>query len=115
MIQERRAWQRIKSQLFIQYSYDENGQKWDITTIKDMSPIGVCIQTGQVFDQGRPILLKMKIPSRPFEMLQVKGKVVDSKPEEASYTTRISFLEMSADNKKTLEEYVMWILKNEKK
>ena len=91
-----------------------NGEnRWDITTVKDISESGVSIQTGRFFETGSKISLRFKIPSRPFEMTEVTGKVVGcvNASQSTTYHTRIEFSNLSEDIKIIFHEYVNWVVK----
>jgi hypothetical protein len=119
MSEERRRAIRVKSSIFIQYCLDLNSssKKWDITSVKNLSETGVCIVTGKRFEANSDIEIRFKLPSRPFEPVNVMGRVVESKESGFgnSYLTRVEFKDIKEDIKKLFRDFVDWIIKNEKK
>jgi hypothetical protein len=118
MEDEKRKAVRIKSTLFVQYCFDFNNQiqKWDITKVKDISETGICILTGQSFKTDSDIALRLKVPSQPFEPIQLQGRVVGSKGSTFGtiFVTRIEFKNVPEDIQLILHQYIRWIIKNEK-
>jgi len=117
MGEERRKSVRVKSTLFLQYALDVEGNKrWDITTVKDISETGLCILTGKKFEPEEAITLRLKIPSRPFETIEVSGRVVGSSDAGTgvTYVTRIEFKDLNDETKSLFHEYVDWVVKNSK-
>ncbi|MCX7927920.1 MAG: PilZ domain-containing protein [Candidatus Omnitrophica bacterium] len=115
-MEEKRKAFRIKSSLFIQYSFFEEGNlpKWDISTVRDISETGVSLLTGKRFNPSDTIVLRIKIPSRPFDLTEVKGKVVASENTDSNNTflTRIQFVETNKETQNILKEYINWVIKN---
>jgi c-di-GMP-binding flagellar brake protein YcgR len=115
MMEERRRSIRVKTMLFIQYSLDvQESKRWDITTVKDISETGLCIFTGRKFRSEETITLRLKIPSRPFDSIEVKGRVVGSSVSETgqAFITRIEFKDLNRETKTLFHEYVEWVIKN---
>ena len=115
MGEERRRTIRVKATLFLQYSLGSEGNsRWDITTVKDISETGLCILTGKKFEPEETITLRLKIPSRPFEMIEVTGRVVESSEtgKTLAYITRIEFKDLNDEAKSLFHEYVDWAVKN---
>jgi len=118
MGEERRRAVRIKSTLFIQYCLGNTANNaWDISTVKDISESGVCILTGRRFEKDSTIALRLRLPSRPFEAIQIYGRVVDSTSAgyAGSFITRIEFKNLKEDIQILFHEYVRWIINSEKK
>jgi hypothetical protein len=90
--------------------------KWDITKIKDISDTGVCILTGTSFEPNTNIVMRLKIPSRTFEVVELNGRVIVSSESGLGLTfiTRIEFSEVADDTKKMLHEYIDWVIQQEK-
>jgi c-di-GMP-binding flagellar brake protein YcgR len=119
MGEERRRAVRIKSKLFVQYCLDINSadKKWDITTVRNISETGACILTSLQFEKNSTIALRLKIPSRPFETIEIYGRVVDSESfsHGETFVTRIEFKDLRPDILFSFREYVDWVIKNEQK
>ena len=116
MEEEKRKALRVKSSLFVQYCLDVNSEQksWDITSIKNLSETGVCLQTGRPFEIGSTITLRVKIPSRPFEKTEIDATVVgcQSTGQGTTCVVRAEFKDLSDDTKGVLREYVLWMVKN---
>jgi len=119
MSEERRRAIRINPSIFIQYCLDLNNpsKKWDITSVKNLSETGVCIITGKPFEANCDIEIRFKLPSRPFEPVDVMGRVVESNASGFgnSYITRVEFKDLKDDIKQLFHDYIDWVLQNEKK
>jgi hypothetical protein len=118
MSEEKRRAVRVKSAIFIQYCLDLNSssKKWDITSVKNLSETGVCIVTGKPFEANSDIEIRFKLPSRPFEPIDVLGRVVESKESgfANAYITRVEFKDLTDEIKNVFHDYIEWVLKNEK-
>jgi hypothetical protein len=116
MEEEKRKALRVKTSLFVQYCFDVNSEQksWDITTVKNLSETGVCLQTGKPFEIGSTITLRVKIPSRPFEKTEIEATVVGCQTTGQGTTNivRAEFKDLSEDTKGLLREYVLWMTKN---
>lgn len=114
MGKEKRRAIRIKSTLFVQYCIDN---KWDISIVRDISESGVCILTSKQFTKDSTIALRLKIPSRPFEIIEISGRVIDSTAASygESFVTRIEFRNLEEDIQILFHEYVNWVIRNEQK
>ncbi len=120
-MEEKRKSVRIKKALTVLYTLDSEAynKKWDMTTIKDISDSGMCVTTGEQFSPEKILIFRMKIPSRPFEWLEIKGKVVASdelktvsdKVVAGVHTVRIQFIDLEEEQKKLIQEYISWFLK----
>ena len=119
MPEERRRAIRVKSSIFIQYCFDlkSPAKKWDITSVKNLSETGICIITGRQFEASSDIEIRFKLPSRPFDPVDVMGRVVESKEScfGNAYITRVEFKDLNDDIKKLFHDYIDWIVKNETK
>ncbi len=102
--------------MFVQYCFDDKSEqkKWDITTVKDLSESGVCLQTGKLFDNGSDIRLRFKIPSRPLEPTEISATVVSCQPigQSNTFLIRARFINLNDDIVKVLRDYVLWMVKN---
>ncbi|MCX5708207.1 MAG: PilZ domain-containing protein [Candidatus Omnitrophica bacterium] len=116
MGEEKRKALRVKTSLFVQYCFDVNSaqKSWDITSVKNLSETGVCLQTGKPFEVGSVIALRFKIPSRPFEKIEINARVVCCQDIGQGTTSmiRAEFKDLSDDIKGVLREYVLWMVKN---
>jgi hypothetical protein len=117
MEEERRKAVRIKKSLTVYYCFDnEYGSKiWDITTVKDISETGVSIQTVKAFQPASLICLRLRIPSRPFDNIEVAGKVVDCSVmvKDTTWLTKIEFDNLDQDTRAVFREYVSWVIKSQ--
>ncbi|MDD5347910.1 MAG: PilZ domain-containing protein [Candidatus Omnitrophica bacterium] len=116
MPEEKRKAVRIKSSLFIQYGFTVGTEpaQWDISTVKDISETGVSLLTGKSFNPGDTLILRLKVPSRPFALTQVTGRVVGSSDAGTgtAFLTRIEFKDLDEDTKTLFHEYVAWVIRN---
>jgi hypothetical protein len=116
MGEEKRKALRVNTSLFVQYCFDVNSEekRWDITSAKNLSETGVCLQTGKPFEVGATIALRFKIPSRPFDKIEINARVVCSQSIGQGTTSmiRAEFMDVSEDIKGVLREYVLWMVKN---
>jgi len=117
--QERRRAVRIEKSLFVQYQDDINPDKWDMSGIKNFSEAGMSITTEKQFTSGVFLSLRLKLPSNPFDLFELKGRVVactkravnDSCGSSLSgYTTQIEFLNATDQQKESIREYVNWFI-----
>ena len=112
---EKRKAIRVKTTINVQYFLDTD--RWDITTVKDISETGLSIITGKCFDKDGPIWLRIRIPSLPFDPIEVQGRVVESKDTGVGnmYLTRVEFKELTPEIKKTFHDYIDWAARTEQK
>jgi Tfp pilus assembly protein PilZ len=100
----------------VQYCFDVNSEQksWDITSIKNLSETGVCLQTGKPFEIGSTIALRFKIPSRPFDKTEINATVIccQSTGQGTTSIIRAEFKDLGDDIKAVLKEYVLWMVKN---
>jgi c-di-GMP-binding flagellar brake protein YcgR len=108
MSEEKRKAVRLRRQLFIQYGFKINDQqKWDIGTLRDISEIGMCFITSRSFSIGWVLDLRVKFPSDPSLLLEIKGKVVASKGSLSdTYMTRVEFFGLDEKQKKAVQVYI---------
>ncbi|MFH1441135.1 MAG: PilZ domain-containing protein [Candidatus Omnitrophota bacterium] len=114
---ERRKAVRIEKSVMALYSMDAYAKNWDMTTVKDISEIGIRISTNRDFSIGETIMLRIKIPLEPFKWLEIKGKVIssslvkDTKKERVLFhITQIEFIELKDEDKKLIVKYISWYL-----
>jgi hypothetical protein len=117
MDEEKRKAFRVKTSLFVQYCFDITSpeKRWDITSAKNLSETGVCLQTGKPFELGSTIVLRFKMPSRPFDMTKINAKVIccQSTGQGTTSIIRAEFMDVSEETKSLLREYVLWMVKNQ--
>ncbi len=117
MAEEKRRSPRIKTSILVKYRCHENDSekiKWDTSSIKDISQHGVSINTMQEFQPGENLTLYLRIPTSPFELLEIIGSVVESKPVlshsgnlvEGTYLTRLNFKNLHERHKELIGQYV---------
>jgi len=118
--QEKRAVSRAPKQLVIKYSVDADPQlrKWDISTIKDIGEKGVSFTVNGNMDLGLSVYMRIKLPLRPYEWLEVSGKILRSeefrniknRAVPSASLIRVEFLDLRDEQKVLLQEYVSWFL-----
>lgn len=118
--QEKRGVERIPKQMTIQYCVDLDPmfQKWDISSIINIGEKGVRFTVNGKLNPGITIYMRIKLPLKPFEWLEISGKLVSSeelktkKDKIVSGTSviRVAFLELGENQKALLHEYVLWFL-----
>ena len=109
MEQDKRQAPRIEKMLVAQYCQDsEQPSCWDTTAIKNISTKGIFLFTNKSFAKDEIIRLLIKIPFDPFHWMEVKGKVIES----LTNTTRIMFIELTAEQEKLIHDYVEWLIKS---
>jgi hypothetical protein len=117
MDEERRKAVRVRDPLFVQYCFEDAScnRIWDITTVQDISETGLSIKTIKAFETGSSITLRLKVPFRPLEKIEVTGKVIGSLPTGQGSTamTRVEFNDLSEDTKSLFREYVAWVIKSQ--
>ncbi|MCX5697507.1 MAG: PilZ domain-containing protein [Candidatus Omnitrophica bacterium] len=122
MDEERRRSPRIKKTLAVLYSRcgetGQNNQTWNMTSVQNISGRGMRIVTNEEFPIGETLIFRLKIPSRPFEWQEIKGKIAgveqlktsNDEPVAGQYIARIEFIETRDDQKWHIEEYIRWFL-----
>ena len=119
---EKRKAERINKTLIV--SYGKQGprgivEKWDITTVRNISSTGMVFTSSHVCE-GK-IDFMIKIPSRPFEDLSIRGKVIESSAlkltnsdvASKTFLTRVEFINLENGHNKLLSDYVEWLIKND--
>ena len=79
-----------------------------MTAIKDLNETGICITTNICFAAGEAIYLRIQFPSKPFQWLEFKGRVIESKA--GGLLTRVEFTDLSEYHKASIQEYIKWFL-----
>jgi hypothetical protein len=121
MQEEKRKFERIVKPIAVRYAEDTSldAEKWDMTCTRNISAGGMCIVTSRYYSPEKILHFLLKIPLRPFEWQQVKGRVIGcinltTSMEELipnSYITRLEFLDLKEEQKNLINEYVRWFLK----
>ncbi|MDD5079202.1 MAG: PilZ domain-containing protein [Candidatus Omnitrophica bacterium] len=117
MADEKRSAVRVKKSLSIKYQYALNTENlWDISFVKDISEKGVCINTKVEFPVSGNILLSFKLPTDPFHVIEITGKVIDSRifGQTSTYVTRIQFPDLSIEQRTAIQQFVAWAISSEK-
>lgn len=116
MKEEKRTAKRINKALFARYTENSDTKKvkWDMANIKNISEAGMCMPTNECFQADKILTILIKIPLKPLEWIQLKGKVVSSErirnsSERSSveiYLVRIKFLDLNEESRELLRQYV---------
>jgi hypothetical protein len=122
MTEERRRAPRIKKTLVVFYALPNEskggGEKWNMTAVQNISELGMCLTINERLCQNDFLLLRIKLPQRPFEWQELKGRVLEIQElknilEESvagQFIARIEFLELKEEEKRLINEYVHWFL-----
>lgn len=118
--EERRRAVRIKKTLFVQYKDEAGIEKWDMASMNDFSELGMFIITETPFSIDAVLNFRFKLPSNPFETLILRGRVVACEKRAiakdrhdaalAGHSTKIEFMDIKEEQKKSIREYVSWFL-----
>lgn len=114
--EEKRKAKRITKALFARYipENERTSERWDMVSIKNISETGICLPASEPFSPGQILTILMKIPLRPMEWIEFKGKVVGSErliPDSPSstvemYLIRAEFLDLKDELKGLLKQYI---------
>jgi len=114
MSDERRRSGRVKQPLVVHYTYkrgEDNQQLWDVAIVNNISGVGISFNTGRKFEKDEPIMIRMRIPSSPSEMLVVEGKTIHSSDSNVGvHMTRVEFVNLDEERKKTINECIEWLI-----
>lgn len=113
MPEERRKAVRIKTSFIVQYGYsvDKDKKIWDMTTIMDISELGMYINTNRHFLPNEIISFRLKIPSQPLDFMEFNGRVIESKESKVGrYPTRIEFIDLKEEQNELIRAYTKWFL-----
>jgi hypothetical protein len=113
-MEDKRRTERIKKSLVVRYAYnnDRGDKVWDTSIVRDISEGGMSITTHLDFPVHKILTLLIKIPSRPFEEIELQGRVCGSREHLSGiYITHIEFVGLKDEQKKLIREYVDWVLK----
>jgi hypothetical protein len=109
--QERRRAPRIKKQLMVQYKSQGDIYKWNIGAVRDFSELGMLITTEEFFPNDTVLNFRFKLPSNPFEYLDINGRVVAcDKIGTTGHSTKIELLDMKPEHKDSFRTYINWFL-----
>lgn len=119
---ERRKSVRIKKVLSVRYSLADAEKKWDMSSVRDISETGISFLTYKEFSAGDIMNFFIKIPSRPLDWVELRGKVIGSEggkpfmgePAGYSHVTRVEFLDLKDEQRGLIREYITWFLSNER-
>jgi len=116
MEDERRKANRIKKTLTVQYACAGTVDlKWEMSQIKDISDTGLSITTAENFSVDQNLFLRLKLPTHPYEWIDVEGAVVESKTWGGGFwLTRIKFIQLKEEFKTLIKDYIAWFLLNER-
>ena len=117
---EKRQFPRIKIPLSVQYCYldaEKNEIKWDTTAVRDLSEVGICITAMKCFSQGETLNFIFALPSNPLKKIEIKGKVVHSKPlvnaygEElkGTFINHVQFYDLKEEEAAIIRSYITWV------
>lgn len=114
MESEKRKASRIEKVLVAKYSdTSQEVDRWDSTTIKNISSEGILLNTIENFTKDQVLKLRFKLPFDPYHWLDTKGQVIESfRCNSQQCNTRIRFIELSGEQKKIIDEYIEWFVKN---
>lgn len=105
MEEDRRKFVRLKKPFTAQY-YNKLKFKWDLTTLRDISENGICVNTNTEFVPGESIVIRLKFPTQPFDWVEVEAKVIESK----SYLARFEFVNLKDDQKMKIQTCIKHFL-----
>lgn len=110
---EKRKATRIKRSLVIQFTKDLTmAQNWGISSAKDISESGVALISDIPLGAGDEIILRMKVPLRPFDWMIIRAKVIGcDRYTKESFTIRAAFVDINQENKDLLAQYIKSYLK----
>ena len=117
MFEEKRQTIRIKKPLPVQFGVlkPDGSYSWDISLIRDISESGICLRANNKFEKDSICLLRINVPLRPGQPVEIRGKVIDTDEIKLNvFAVRILFLDLTDEEKKYLREYIAWALVNER-
>lgn len=115
--EERRKYIRLSAPIGL--SYVVSGKdKIGRTVSKDISPVGVRLETGQKIDPGTTLKLTLELPKMP-NPVHAQGKVVwvkrVSSVDASPYEIGVEFTRIEEDNKNTFLKYLCDVIYNRAK
>ena len=117
MFEEKRQSIRVKKPLSVQFGIEkkDGSVSWDMSLIRDISETGICLRANTLMEKDTICHLKLKVPIRPSEALELIGKVVSSEESRTNvYEARLTFVGLNETQKEYLREYIAWVLVNER-
>jgi len=122
---EKRGNVRINKSLVAMYSKldDSTLAEWDITAIRNISTGGALFTAKSLYKNFTHLQLLIKIPSRPFDWLDLNAKVIEAKKLTntddllvgGTFLTRVEFFSVPLEKREPLEEYIEWHINQIKK
>ena len=111
---ERRQSVRIKRTLMMHYRL-AGQEAWKRNRVIDIGERGMCfVSSGHILENKR-IAVRLKLPIKPPDVLEIQGHVIGSKAKRSAITlTRIEFQRLSARKLEVLREYIAWVLIKER-
>lgn len=116
MEEEKRGARRIIRPLVARYSADSDDEdrKWDMAKIKNISEKGICFSTSRYFSLGQSLAIDIRIPIKPAEWAEFKGRVVACdkinpnlrEADEGIYLLRVEFLDLNDYLKELVHQYI---------
>jgi len=116
MFEEKRKVIRIKKSLCIQYrcNIDKGKDLWVVALLRDISEEGMSFTSDKNFLAGDILDVRIKLPSNPFQWVELKCKNVSSRTLSIGiYIIHLQFLDLNGEQKRTIKEYITWILDKE--
>jgi hypothetical protein len=114
--EDRRKNTRIKKNLTVQFASGGNiNLKWEMSQIKDISDTGLSITTAENLPEGQNLFIRLKLPTHPYEWIDLEGSVVESKNWGGGFwLTRVKFLQLKDEFKTLIKDYIALFLLNER-
>jgi hypothetical protein len=116
MFDEKRKTIRISKPLAVQFGIRAGDvYSWDMSLIKDICESGICLRTGSLMGKNAHCRLRIRMPHRPSEVLDIDSNVVDSTESRTGiYVTRLRFSNLNEEQLQFLREYIAWALVQER-
>ena len=116
MEEDRRKTSRIKKSLTVQYACKGNTDlKWEMSQIKDISETGLSITTSDNLPPGQNLFIRLKLPTHPYDWLNLNGSVVESKSWGGEFwLSRVKFILLKDEDKSLINNYIAWFLLKER-
>jgi c-di-GMP-binding flagellar brake protein YcgR len=116
MEEDRRKNSRIKKTLTVQYARAGSfNLKWEMSQIKDISDTGLSITTAESFSSDQNLLIRLKLPTHPYEWIDLDGSVVESQSFGGEFwLTRVKFIQLKEEDKTLIKDYIAWFLLKER-
>jgi len=118
---DKRKATRIYKNLMVSYGVQDYlgvVKKWDITTVKNFSRIGMAFTAGYLCEDTIDFLIR--VPSHPHAPLHIRGRVVESRGlktggtgSSETFFTRVEFIDVRKEQDKLLSDYIDWLIKND--